>query len=103
MQMLQAFITYTGECANDNFFFSITMHLCGQVEILKNRFVDFERQINEKHDHRVALGSWIRRHYKLTLLTRNIEEAFNINILLRLSIITVFIAVSGILRYFIVL
>ncbi|RLU25409.1 ObirOr5-N2 [Ooceraea biroi] len=95
MQIVQAFIIFIAECANDSFFFAITMHLCGQLELLKARFVELGRKIEKKNHCRNVLGPWIRRHYQLIILARNIEDAFNINILIRLSITTIVIAISG--------
>lgn len=96
MQLVQAFIMYVAECASDSFFFAITMHLCGQLKLLRIRFVELtERKTNEKN-HRSILGPWIRRHYKLITLAKNIEDTFNLIILIRLLVTTVVIAVSGI-------
>ncbi|XP_011702822.1 PREDICTED: uncharacterized protein LOC105458908 isoform X2 [Wasmannia auropunctata] len=95
MQILQAFILYVAECANDSFFFAITMHLCGQLELLRIRFVELlGGKIDERNHYRSILGFWIRRHYKLIILARNIEDTFNLNILIRLVVTTVVIAVS---------
>ncbi|XP_025265631.1 odorant receptor 85f-like [Camponotus floridanus] len=95
MQILQGFIIYMSECVGDSFFFAITMHLCGQLELLRVNFVEVGRKITGKIQYRNFLGQWIRRHYELIILARNIEDAFNLNLLIRLSIITVFIAISG--------
>ncbi|CAL1673613.1 unnamed protein product [Lasius platythorax] len=95
MQILLAFIIYTAECANDSFFFALTMHLCGQLELLRIRFVEVGRKIAERNHYRNLLGPWIRRHYKLIILARNIEDSFNLNLLVRLSVTTMFIAISG--------
>ncbi|XP_071556281.1 odorant receptor 4-like [Temnothorax nylanderi] len=96
MQIPIAFILYVAECANDSFFFAITMHLCGQLELLRIRFVELVgRRANEKNNYRNILSSWIRRHYKLIILAKNIEDSFNLNILIRLLITTIVIAISG--------
>ncbi|XP_077259537.1 odorant receptor 4-like [Temnothorax americanus] len=96
MQIPIAFILYVAECANDSFFFAITMHLCGQLELLRIRFVELVgRRANEKNNYRSILSSWIRRHYKLIILAKNIEDSFNLNILIRLLITTIVIAISG--------
>lgn len=95
MQLLQAFITYIAECTTDSFFFVLTMHLCGQLKLLRMRFVELGKKINEKNHYRSALGFWIRRHYELIALAKNIEDSFNINLLIRLLIITIAIAISG--------
>jgi len=95
MQILQGFIIYVSECIGDSFFFAITMHLCGQLELLRISFVEVGKKVTGKIQYRNFLGQWIRRHYELIILARNIEDTFNLNLLIRLSIITVFIAISG--------
>ncbi|XP_071625492.1 odorant receptor 13a-like [Temnothorax longispinosus] len=96
MQIPIGFILYVAECAHDSFFFAITMHLCGQLELLRIRFVELVgRKANEKNNYRSILSSWIRRHYKLIILAKNIEDSFNLNILIRLLITTIVIAISG--------
>lgn len=100
MQLLQAFIIFISVCASDSFFFSLTMHLCGQLELLRIRFVELGKRVNERNHYRNALGSWIRRHYELIALAKNIEDCFNINLLIRLSVITLTVAISGIYMCF---
>ncbi|XP_072760028.1 odorant receptor 85c-like [Anoplolepis gracilipes] len=95
LQILQGLLVYTAECASDSFFFAITMHLCGQLELLRIRFVEIERQIADRNHYRNFLRPWIRRHNKLIILAKNIEDSFNLTLLIRLSIITIVIAVSG--------
>ncbi|XP_067210040.1 odorant receptor 13a-like isoform X2 [Linepithema humile] len=95
VQLLQTSIMYITECATDSFFFILTMHLCGQLKLLRIRFVELGKKMNEKNYYRNALGSWIRRHYELIALAKNIEDSFNINLLIRLLVITIAIAISG--------
>ncbi|XP_067210054.1 odorant receptor 13a-like [Linepithema humile] len=96
MQLLQLFILFISECAVDSFFFALTMHLCGQLELLKIRFNKLGKKINEKNYYQNNLRSWIKRHYELIALAKNIEDSFNINLLIRILIITFTIAISGI-------
>lgn len=96
IQLLQAFIIYIAECATDSFFFALTMHLCGQLKLLRIHFIELGKKMNRKHQYQKALGSWIKRHYKLIELAKNIEDSFNINLLIRLLVITISIAISGI-------
>lgn len=95
MQIFQAFVMFIAECASDSFFFSITMHLCGQLELLRIRFAEIIGKIDEKNRYGNLLEPWIKRHCQLITLAKNIENSFNINILLRLGITTIVIAVSG--------
>ncbi|KAL0129877.1 hypothetical protein PUN28_001858 [Cardiocondyla obscurior] len=94
MQIVQSFILFVAECASDSFFFAITMHLSGQLELLRIRFVELIAK-SGINNYRRILSTWIRRHYKLTMLAKNIEDTFNVIILIRLLITTIVIAVSG--------
>ncbi|KAG5343729.1 OR2A protein, partial [Acromyrmex charruanus] len=96
MQVIQGSLILISECACDSFFFGITMHLCGQLELLGIQFTKINKIHYDKKRHRNVLGPLVKRHCHLIALTRNIEDAFNINILLRLLIISVVIASSGV-------
>lgn len=96
MQIMQASLVVISECACDSFFFSITMHLCGQLELLRIQFTEISKKHYEEKRHGNVLRPLVKRHCQLIALTKNIEDAFNINILLRLVIISVVIAASGI-------
>lgn len=37
-QVIQLFITYAGNCCTEGIFVGITLHLCGQLELLANNF-----------------------------------------------------------------
>ncbi|KYN39485.1 Putative odorant receptor 22c [Trachymyrmex septentrionalis] len=96
MQVVQGSLILISECACDSFFFGITMHLCGQLELLGIEFTEINKKHYDKKRHRNVLGPLVRRHCQLIALTRNIEDTFNINILLRFLIISVVIASSGV-------
>ncbi|KAL6262766.1 hypothetical protein P5V15_005556 [Pogonomyrmex californicus] len=95
MQIIQGSLILIAECACDSFFFSITMHLCGQLELLRVQFIEISKKHHEQK-HGNFLGPLVKRHCQLIELAKNIEDAFNINILLRLLIISVVIATSGV-------
>ncbi|KAG5314235.1 OR9A protein, partial [Acromyrmex insinuator] len=96
MQVIQGALILISECACDSFFFGITMHLCGQLELLGIQFTKINKIHYDEKRHRNVLEPLVKRHCQLIALTRNIEDAFNINILLRLLIISVVIATSGV-------
>ncbi|XP_028050820.1 odorant receptor 94a [Monomorium pharaonis] len=95
MQVVQGFLILISECACDSFFFSITMHLCGQLELLRIQFLEISKRYKEKC-HGNILRPLVKRHCQLIALSKNIEDAFNINILIRLLIISIVIAASGV-------
>ncbi|XP_014487391.1 PREDICTED: odorant receptor 85b-like [Dinoponera quadriceps] len=95
IQMMQIIVLSLAECTSDGFFFCITMHLCGQLELLRNRFAEIRRGTDDKVHNDNSLRPLIIRHQKLITLARNIEDSFNINILIRFILISVVIAMSG--------
>ncbi|XP_011878858.1 PREDICTED: uncharacterized protein LOC105568083 [Vollenhovia emeryi] len=96
MQIIQGILILISECACDSLFFSITMHICGQLQLLKIQFMEISKKCREEKCHANVLKPFVKRHCQLIVLARNIEDAFSINILLRLLIISVVIAASGI-------
>lgn len=98
MQIVQGTVVFIAECACDSFFFSITVHLCGQLELLKMKFTEIDKNSDNKHRNGNILGPLVERHCHLIVLARNIEDAFNIYILLRLLIINIVIATGGNIR-----
>ncbi|XP_011702819.1 PREDICTED: putative odorant receptor 85d [Wasmannia auropunctata] len=72
------------------------MHLCGQLELLRIQFTEIGKKRYGEKRHGNILGPLVRRHCQLIALTKNIEDAFSVNILLRLLIISVVIAASGV-------
>lgn len=99
MQIVQGVVVFIAECACDSFFFSITVHLCGQLELLRLKFTEIDKNSDNKHRGNL-LGPLVERHCQLIVLARNIEDAFNINILLRLLIINIVIATGGNINVF---
>ncbi|XP_014487392.1 PREDICTED: odorant receptor 85b-like [Dinoponera quadriceps] len=95
IQAIQYIIIALAECTSDGFFFCITMHLCGQLELLRNRFAEIRKETNNEVHQENSLRPLIIRHQQLITLARNIENSFNMNILIRFILISVVIAMSG--------
>ncbi|XP_046829256.1 odorant receptor 22c-like [Vespa crabro] len=92
LQTMQIFVNATSHCGNDGFFFGIAMHLCGQFEVLRMNFANLE---NKKNLSCKKIGVLVRRHCHLIRLADNLEEAFNMIILIQLLMSALLLCVEG--------
>ncbi|KAI4473257.1 hypothetical protein M0802_016220 [Mischocyttarus mexicanus] len=92
LQAMQIFVNATSHCGNDGFFFGIAMYLCGQFEVLKMNFANLERNKNRSSRKVEAL---VRRHCHLIRLADNLEEAFNMIILIQLLMSSLLLCIEG--------
>ncbi|XP_076295111.1 uncharacterized protein LOC143216160 [Lasioglossum baleicum] len=92
VQGATVFVNVVGHCGNDVFFFSLTMHLCGQFEVLKTKMSEIEV---EKSDYRKKIGSLVRRHCRLVLLADDLEQSFNVVILAQLLLSILLLCIQG--------
>ncbi|XP_029673635.1 odorant receptor 13a-like [Formica exsecta] len=86
---IKAFPFYQG---NDCLFFNITLYVCGQVEILKTRFVNFDNTESEIYERCNAL---IQRHTYLTRMARELADTISFVLLIQLFIITIQLCITG--------
>lgn len=91
-QAASIFVNAVAHCGNDGFFFCLTMHLCGQFEILKINLAELEI---EKIADLKKIGSLVKRHCHLVLLADNLEQSFNIVILVQLLMSLLLLCIQG--------
>ncbi|KAK9294601.1 hypothetical protein QLX08_010827 [Tetragonisca angustula] len=92
LQAMHIFVNAVAHCANDGLFFSLTMHLCGQFEILKMNFAKFE--IGELGGEK-KLRILVKRHCQLAVLANDLEQTFNMIVLVQLLMSALLICVDG--------
>nr|XP_050865381.1 uncharacterized protein LOC127070880 [Vespula vulgaris] len=92
LQTIQIFVNATSHCGNDGFFFGIAMHLCGQFEVLRMNFANLGSEENLSCKKIDAL---VRRHCHLIRLADNLEEAFNMIILIQLLMSALLLCIEG--------
>ncbi|XP_043265623.1 odorant receptor 24a-like [Colletes gigas] len=92
MQAAQIFVNVVAHCGNDGFFFYLTMHLCGQFEVLKMNFAEIE---TDKSGHRERIGLLVKRHCRLLVLADDLEQSFNMVMLIQLLMSTMLLCVEG--------
>ncbi|KAL0129878.1 hypothetical protein PUN28_001859 [Cardiocondyla obscurior] len=93
-QVIQLFMTYAGNCCTEGIFVGVTMHLCGQFKIL---MIDFQRidRYKRKHEKGNIVEELVVRHRKLLKLTNNIEDTYNIIILIQIFSSAILICITG--------
>ncbi|XP_071556197.1 odorant receptor 2a-like [Temnothorax nylanderi] len=92
-QMIQLLITYAGNCCTEGMFVGVTMHLCGQLELL---MIDFQ-QIDRKHKRKGGsiFEEFVVRHRELLKLTENIDDSYSIIILTQIFTSAILICITG--------
>ncbi|KAG7191105.1 hypothetical protein KM043_007139 [Ampulex compressa] len=94
-QIIQTLVVGMRQTAVDSFFFNIVIHLCGQLEVLGMRFGNLGRNHGSIAQYQKELGRLVRRHCELMELVENIEDVFNVIILLQILMSVVLIGMTG--------
>jgi len=95
IQIVQVFALSLLLCIADSLFFNVTIHLTGQLEVLKNKFKTFANELNTEANYRKKFVDLINRHSKLMELYQNLEDSFHFLILSQLVVTTIMLALMG--------
>ncbi|KAK2588075.1 hypothetical protein KPH14_004140 [Odynerus spinipes] len=96
LQMFQALTLLVTQWAVDSFFFGIVLHLCGQLDILKNCFSNFlDEECSTKEHRRKEFRAFVERHCRLINLAYNLEDVFHLSIMIQLLMNAYLIALTG--------
>ncbi|XP_070167690.1 odorant receptor 13a-like [Polyergus mexicanus] len=95
IQIVQTSIICSTQCIIDSFFFNVTMHLSGQLEVLKNRFKIFLSKPDTEANYRKKFVGLINRHSELMEFYQNLEDSFHFFILSQLVMVTIMLALIG--------
>lgn len=85
LQSIQLICTALGNVGTDVFFFSLAMHVSGQLEILKQELEDFEGTDNSIAN-KLRIVTLSKRHKKLLDEAESLERTFNLILLVQLVI-----------------
>ncbi|EFN63734.1 Odorant receptor 2a [Camponotus floridanus] len=93
-QVVQLFIAYAGNCCTEGIFVGITLHLCGQLELL---MIDFQQISRRRHKQKKGslVEEFVVRHRRLLRLTETIEDTYNIIILTQIFTSAILICITG--------
>lgn len=92
LQTLQILVNCISQCGNDGFFFDLTMHVCGQFEVLR---VDFAEMDCDEFFCRNKFNCLLKRHCRLIYLAHHLEKAFSLVILSQLLMSVILLCVEG--------
>ncbi|XP_072760015.1 odorant receptor 10a-like [Anoplolepis gracilipes] len=92
LQTVQLFVNCVSIVGNDAFFFDLTMHVCGQFEVLRLEFAEIS---SKQSLSRKKLGILLKRHHRLIDLAYHLEKAYSLVILPQLLMSVMLICVEG--------
>ncbi|XP_011702896.1 PREDICTED: odorant receptor 13a-like [Wasmannia auropunctata] len=92
LEFIVLVLTCTCNHGNDSLFLNITLHVCGQVKILKANFVDFVVSSPQVYDRFNVL---IQRHNYLMELAKELAETISVVLLTQLFISSVLLCIMG--------
>ncbi|KYN00617.1 Putative odorant receptor 9a [Cyphomyrmex costatus] len=91
-RILCCFLMCFSYFSNDSMFFNITLHMCGQVEVLKAKFIDFDVTRPQVYKRFIML---IKRHSYLIRLARELANTISFILLIQLSILSLQLCIVG--------
>ncbi|XP_026831337.1 odorant receptor 13a-like isoform X1 [Ooceraea biroi] len=92
IEFIVLLITCTCNHGNDSLFLNITLHVCGQVKILKANFMDFTVTNLQVYDHFNAL---IQRHNYLIQLAKKLADTISFILITQLFISSILLCIMG--------
>ncbi|XP_029670905.1 odorant receptor 10a-like [Formica exsecta] len=92
LQALQILVNCISQCGNDGFFFDLTMHVCGQFEVLRTDFAEISSEQSLSHN---KLGILLKRHHRLISLAHHLQKAYSLVILSQLLMSVMLLCVEG--------
>ncbi|KAF3054273.1 Odorant receptor 132 [Nylanderia fulva] len=92
IQVAAMILSTNANIGNDALFLNITLHICGQVKILRAHFIRFNITSPRVRDRFNAL---IQRHCYLTMLTRELADMISFVLLIELFIISILLCIMG--------
>ncbi|XP_067210045.1 odorant receptor 22c-like [Linepithema humile] len=91
LQALQILVNCISQCGNDGFFFDLTMHVCGQFEVLRMDFAE----MSDEYFSRDKFVILIKRHHRLIYLAHHLHKAFNLVIFSQLLMSVMLLCIEG--------
>lgn len=95
IQSIQITLISESESIMDCFYTNVTLHLTGQLEILKLNIKTYANKPDTVENHRKQFAKFVDRHCELIELSHNLEDTFNLIILYQLLIVTLLLALLG--------
>ncbi|XP_072759927.1 uncharacterized protein [Anoplolepis gracilipes] len=91
-EIVAMLITTTANTGNDALFLNITLHVCGQVKILRTQFINFDVKHPQVSDRFNAL---IQRHIYLIRMARQLADMISFVLLVELFLFSILLCIMG--------
>lgn len=92
MKFVSLYFFFSFYKGNDSLFLNITLHMCGQVKILKANFVNFAVSNPQVYDR---FNDLIQRHICLMELSKELTESISVVLLTQLFISSILLCIMG--------
>ncbi|XP_071625922.1 uncharacterized protein [Temnothorax longispinosus] len=92
LEFIVLILTCTSNHGNDSLFLNITLHMCGQIKILKANFIGFGASSPRVYDRFNAL---IQRHNYLITLAKELTKSISLVLLTQLFISSILLCIMG--------
>ncbi|XP_025987270.2 uncharacterized protein LOC113003180 [Solenopsis invicta] len=92
IEAVSIILTSTTNHGNDSMFINITLHVCGQVEVLKTKLINFDVTSPQVYERFITL---IKRHSYLIRMARELADTINFVLIIQLFIISIQLCITG--------
>ncbi|XP_032680089.1 odorant receptor 13a-like [Odontomachus brunneus] len=92
IELISMLLTCTSNYGNDTLILHVALHICGQVKILKYKFMNFNVTGPKTNDRFNAI---IERHSHLMAMTKILADGISFILLMQLFISSVFLCIAG--------
>lgn len=96
VQIFQMAVICLSQLISEPFYINVTLHLAGQLSILKQKFEKFANKPDTVVNRRKQLASLIDRHCELTELNENLEDTFHLIIFFQIVLAGLLLSITGI-------
>ncbi|XP_028050819.1 odorant receptor 42b [Monomorium pharaonis] len=92
---VQLLVICTTQSITDCFFINVTLHISGQLKVLKTKFKSFTSKPDTHINYRKQFINLVNRHCKLMEHNQNVEDTFHLCILFQFVSVTLLLALLG--------
>ncbi|XP_020296086.1 uncharacterized protein LOC109861022 [Pseudomyrmex gracilis] len=95
VQIFQIAVICLSQLVSEPFYINVTLHLAGQLGILKRKFENLANKPDTVTNRRKQLASLVDRHCELTELNENLEDTFHLIIFFQIVLAGLLLSITG--------
>ncbi|XP_032680066.1 uncharacterized protein LOC116848276, partial [Odontomachus brunneus] len=92
IELISMLLTSTSNYGNDTLILHVALHICGQIKILKSKFMNFDITGPKIYDR---FNGLIKKHGHLVAMTKILAEAISFILLTQLFVSSVLLCIMG--------